>query len=105
MIASYYKIVSSSDNYSAILSKLREEGIDFEPDNGSELLPIATIEVFLPTGMFHFLFIICLLKVYYMYECLVRNLNLGTATEIVWSSLICLRIVGNSILGFHICLL
>ncbi|XP_021911972.1 probable transcriptional regulatory protein At2g25830 isoform X2 [Carica papaya] len=41
---SYYKIVSSSDNYSAILSKLREEGIDFEPDNGSELLPIATIE-------------------------------------------------------------
>ncbi|XP_019432240.1 PREDICTED: probable transcriptional regulatory protein At2g25830 isoform X1 [Lupinus angustifolius] len=41
----YYKIVGSSENYSSILSKLREEGIDFEPDNGSELLPNATIEV------------------------------------------------------------
>ncbi|KAJ7965939.1 Transcriptional regulator TACO1-like [Quillaja saponaria] len=41
----YYKIVSSSENYSAILSKLREEGITFEPDNGSELLPVTTIEV------------------------------------------------------------
>ncbi|KAF4358245.1 hypothetical protein G4B88_030549 [Cannabis sativa] len=42
---SYYKIVSSSENYSAILSKLREEGISFETDNGSELIPITTIEV------------------------------------------------------------
>lgn len=41
----YYKIVGSSENYSSILSKLREEGIDFEPDNGSELLPNTTIEV------------------------------------------------------------
>ncbi|KAK4771929.1 hypothetical protein SAY86_013704 [Trapa natans] len=28
-----------------VLSKLREEGINFEPDNGSELLPIVTVEV------------------------------------------------------------
>ncbi|XP_010249577.1 PREDICTED: probable transcriptional regulatory protein At2g25830 [Nelumbo nucifera] len=42
---SYYKVVSSSENYSMILSKLREEGIAFEPDNGFELLPITTIEV------------------------------------------------------------
>ncbi|XP_024168373.1 probable transcriptional regulatory protein At2g25830 isoform X1 [Rosa chinensis] len=42
---SYYKIVSDSDNYSAILSKLRDEGINFETDNGSELLPISPIEV------------------------------------------------------------
>lgn len=41
----YYKIVSSSDNYAEILSKLREEGITFEPDNGSELLPLTSIEV------------------------------------------------------------
>lgn len=41
----YYKIVGSSENYSSILSKLREEGIDFESDNGSELLPNTTIEV------------------------------------------------------------
>ncbi|TKY74548.1 transcriptional regulatory protein [Spatholobus suberectus] len=41
----YYKIVGSSENYSSILSKLREEGIDFEPDNGSELLPNTTVEV------------------------------------------------------------
>ncbi|XP_028802144.1 probable transcriptional regulatory protein At2g25830 isoform X1 [Neltuma alba] len=41
----YYKIVGSSENYSAILSRLREEGLNFEPDNGSELLPITTIEV------------------------------------------------------------
>ncbi|KAJ4825084.1 hypothetical protein Tsubulata_035199 [Turnera subulata] len=40
----YYKIVSSQENYAAILSKLREEGIRFETDNGSELLPMATIE-------------------------------------------------------------
>ncbi|GMY17578.1 probable transcriptional regulatory protein At2g25830 [Fagus crenata] len=41
----YYKIVSSAENYTAILSKLREEKIKFEPDNGSELLPLTTIEV------------------------------------------------------------
>lgn len=41
----YYKIVGSTENYTAILSKLREEGVNFEPDNGSELLPLATIEV------------------------------------------------------------
>ncbi|GAB2236058.1 hypothetical protein Drorol1_Dr00027788 [Drosera rotundifolia] len=41
----YYKIVSSPENYSAIISKLREEGIKFEPDNGSELLPINPVEV------------------------------------------------------------
>ncbi|KAL9265480.1 putative transcriptional regulatory protein [Drosera capensis] len=41
----YYKIVSSPENYSAIISKLREEGIQFEPDNGSELLPINLVEV------------------------------------------------------------
>ncbi|XP_058201888.1 probable transcriptional regulatory protein At2g25830 isoform X1 [Rhododendron vialii] len=41
----YYKLVSSSENYVAILSKLRDEGITFEPDNGSELLPITPIEV------------------------------------------------------------
>ncbi|KAE9452310.1 hypothetical protein C3L33_15789, partial [Rhododendron williamsianum] len=41
----YYKLVSSSENYPAILSKLRDEGITFEPDNGSELLPITPIEV------------------------------------------------------------
>ncbi|KAH1245007.1 putative transcriptional regulatory protein [Glycine max] len=41
----YYKIVGSSENYSSILSKLREEGIDFEPDNGSELLPNTPVEV------------------------------------------------------------
>ncbi|OAY26800.1 probable transcriptional regulatory protein At2g25830 [Manihot esculenta] len=43
--ASYYKIVSSSENYAEILSKLREGGINFETDNGSELLPITTVEV------------------------------------------------------------
>ncbi|XVF48552.1 hypothetical protein PTKIN_Ptkin03bG0199600 [Pterospermum kingtungense] len=42
---SYYKIVSSAENYAPILSKLRDEGINFETDNGSELLPITTIEV------------------------------------------------------------
>ncbi|EXB93379.1 hypothetical protein L484_010706 [Morus notabilis] len=42
---SYFKIVSLSENYSAILSKLREEGIPFETDSGSELIPITTIEV------------------------------------------------------------
>lgn len=41
----YYKIVSSAENYTAILSKLHEEGVSFEPDNGFELLPSTTIEV------------------------------------------------------------
>lgn len=41
----YYKIVTSSENYAAVLSKLREEGITFEPDNGFELLPMSQIEV------------------------------------------------------------
>ncbi|XP_022961678.1 probable transcriptional regulatory protein At2g25830 [Cucurbita moschata] len=41
----YYKIVTSTENYSGILSKLREENIKFEPDSGSELLPISSIEV------------------------------------------------------------
>ncbi|CAB4297040.1 unnamed protein product [Prunus armeniaca] len=45
MSESYYKIVSSAENYSTILSKLRDEGVIFETDNGSELLPISTIEV------------------------------------------------------------
>lgn len=51
----YYKIVGSSENYSAILSRLREEGINFEPDNGSELLPITTIEVCFNANAFSFL--------------------------------------------------
>ncbi|KAI5669291.1 hypothetical protein M9H77_19144 [Catharanthus roseus] len=41
----YYKVISSSDNYSEILSKLREAGIAFEPDNGSELIPTNPIVV------------------------------------------------------------
>lgn len=44
-VVSYYKIVTSAENYSAILEKLREEGITFETDNGFEMLPITTIEV------------------------------------------------------------
>ncbi|KAJ8555486.1 hypothetical protein K7X08_012982 [Anisodus acutangulus] len=40
-----YKVVSSAENYPVILSKLQEEGIKFEPDNGSELLPTTPIEV------------------------------------------------------------
>ncbi|KMT18043.1 hypothetical protein BVRB_2g032360 [Beta vulgaris subsp. vulgaris] len=40
----YYKIVSSPENYSAILSKIRDEGINFVPDNGFELLPVTPIE-------------------------------------------------------------
>ncbi|PIN10544.1 hypothetical protein CDL12_16871 [Handroanthus impetiginosus] len=40
-----YKIVSSLDNYTTILTKLREEGITFETDNGFELLPLSPIEV------------------------------------------------------------
>ncbi|KAG6523096.1 hypothetical protein ZIOFF_012949 [Zingiber officinale] len=44
-ICIYYKIVTSSENYSSILSKLRDEGIGFEPDNSFELLPFNPIEV------------------------------------------------------------
>ncbi|PKU76496.1 probable transcriptional regulatory protein At2g25830 [Dendrobium catenatum] len=42
---SYYKIVVSTENYSDILSKLRDAGVAFEPDNGFELLPLNPIEV------------------------------------------------------------
>ncbi|KAJ8774110.1 hypothetical protein K2173_009541 [Erythroxylum novogranatense] len=42
---SYYKVVSSAENYPTIISRLRERGINFETDNGSELLPITAIEV------------------------------------------------------------
>ncbi|XP_064955794.1 probable transcriptional regulatory protein At2g25830 [Musa acuminata AAA Group] len=41
----FYKIVTSSENYSTILSKLRDDGVAFEPDNGFELLPHNPIEV------------------------------------------------------------
>ncbi|KAF3335073.1 putative transcriptional regulatory protein [Carex littledalei] len=41
----YYKIVTSSEGYEDLLSKLREEGIPFEQDNGYELLPLDPIEV------------------------------------------------------------
>ncbi|KAK3023130.1 hypothetical protein RJ639_043969 [Escallonia herrerae] len=41
----FFKIVTSAENYAAILSKLREEGVNFEPDNGFELLPISAVEV------------------------------------------------------------
>lgn len=41
----YYKVVSTSENYTDITTKLREAGITFETDNGSELLPITPIEV------------------------------------------------------------
>ncbi|GER54415.1 YebC-related [Striga asiatica] len=41
----HYKVVSSLENYADVLSKLREEGITFETDNGFELLPLSPIEV------------------------------------------------------------
>ncbi|KAK3006328.1 hypothetical protein RJ639_015937 [Escallonia herrerae] len=41
----YFKIVTSAENYAAILLKLREEGVNFEPDNGFELLSIPAVEV------------------------------------------------------------
>ncbi|KAG6409596.1 hypothetical protein SASPL_127636 [Salvia splendens] len=41
----HYKIVSSMENYTAILEKLREEGIAFETDGGFELIPITPVEV------------------------------------------------------------
>ena len=37
--------MTSTENYSGILSKLREENIKFETDGGSELLPMSSIEV------------------------------------------------------------
>ncbi|XP_020105438.1 probable transcriptional regulatory protein At2g25830 isoform X2 [Ananas comosus] len=42
---SYYKIITSAEDYPVILSKLRDEGIAFEQDNGFELLPLNPIEV------------------------------------------------------------
>lgn len=44
-VVSYYKIVTSAENYSAILEKLREEGVAFETDNGFEMLPLTYVEV------------------------------------------------------------
>lgn len=44
-VVSYYKIVTSGENYSAILEKLREEGVAFETDNGFEMLPLTYVEV------------------------------------------------------------
>lgn len=41
----HYKIVSSMDNYTVILTTLREEGITFETDGGFELIPLMPIEV------------------------------------------------------------
>ncbi|KAJ4821212.1 YebC-like protein [Rhynchospora pubera] len=41
----YYKIITSSEGYEDVLSKLREEGIPFEQDSGYELLPLNPIEV------------------------------------------------------------
>ncbi|KAI3868866.1 hypothetical protein MKX03_036395 [Papaver bracteatum] len=39
----YYKIICPAENYTDIVSKLREEGIVFESEN--EMLPLTTIEV------------------------------------------------------------
>lgn len=52
----YYKIVTSNENYSTVLSKLRDEGVNFEPDNGSELLPLTTVEV---ANLCSVLFLLC----------------------------------------------
>ncbi|KAG8067972.1 hypothetical protein GUJ93_ZPchr0005g14685 [Zizania palustris] len=41
----FYKIVTTSENYHVVLSKLQDEGIKFETDNGYELLPLNPIEV------------------------------------------------------------
>uniref|UniRef100_A0A0D9WIS2 Transcriptional regulatory protein n=1 Tax=Leersia perrieri TaxID=77586 RepID=A0A0D9WIS2_9ORYZ len=41
----FYKIVTTSENYPAVLSKLQEEELKFETDNGYELLPLNPIEV------------------------------------------------------------
>lgn len=37
--------MASAENYATILSKLRDEGVEFETDNGFELLPETTVEV------------------------------------------------------------
>jgi hypothetical protein len=44
-ILRFYKIVTTSENYPVVLSKLQEEGLKFETDNGYELLPLNPIEV------------------------------------------------------------
>jgi hypothetical protein len=57
--ASYYKIITSSEGYEDVLSKLREEGIPFEQDNGHELLPLNPIEVIAKcyiSGLYNFPF-------------------------------------------------
>ncbi|AQK87843.1 putative transcriptional regulatory protein [Zea mays] len=41
----FYKIVTTSENYPVLLSKLQEEGLKFETDNGYELVPLNPIEV------------------------------------------------------------
>ncbi|WVZ99276.1 hypothetical protein U9M48_044604 [Paspalum notatum var. saurae] len=41
----FYKIVTTSENYPVVISKLQEEGLKFETDNGYELLPRNPIEV------------------------------------------------------------
>ncbi|XP_062231909.1 probable transcriptional regulatory protein At2g25830 [Phragmites australis] len=41
----FYKVVTTSENYPVVLSKLQEEGLKFETDNGYELLPLNLIEV------------------------------------------------------------
>ncbi|XP_047045368.1 probable transcriptional regulatory protein At2g25830 [Lolium rigidum] len=45
VIERFYKIVTTSENYPVVLSKLQEEGIKFETDNGYELLPLNPVEV------------------------------------------------------------
>ncbi|XP_057865121.2 probable transcriptional regulatory protein At2g25830 isoform X1 [Cryptomeria japonica] len=42
--ARYFKVITTTENYNETMSKFREEGIPFEPDNGFELLPLSTIE-------------------------------------------------------------
>lgn len=41
----FYKIVTTSENYPVVISKLQEEGLKFETDNGYELIPLNPIEV------------------------------------------------------------
>uniref|UniRef100_A0ACD5TER3 Uncharacterized protein n=1 Tax=Avena sativa TaxID=4498 RepID=A0ACD5TER3_AVESA len=45
VIERFYKIVTTSENYPVVLSKLQEEGVKFETDNGYELLPVNPVEV------------------------------------------------------------
>ncbi|KAH9300500.1 hypothetical protein KI387_012083, partial [Taxus chinensis] len=42
--ARYFKVITTTESYNETMSKFREEGIPFEPDNGFELLPMTTIE-------------------------------------------------------------